>query len=88
MTKRPRLSVALIEIGTNSIKLLIAGFTTAPEYEIQHLSRITTRLGAGLERNNRIDPMNLAKTLDCSNISVPPGGPLMDMSRDQAFALF
>jgi exopolyphosphatase/guanosine-5'-triphosphate,3'-diphosphate pyrophosphatase len=64
MTKRPRLIIALIEIGTNSIKLLIAGFTTAPEYEIEHLSRITTRLGEGLERNNRIDPMNLTKTLE------------------------
>ena len=64
MKKRPRLSIALIELGTNSVKLLIAGISTGPDYEILHLSRVTTRLGAGLEKNNRIDPMNLTKTIE------------------------
>ena len=64
MNKGSHLKIALIELGTNSAKLLIAGISAGPDFESLHLSRVTTRLGAGLEKNNRIDPINLAKTLE------------------------
>jgi exopolyphosphatase/guanosine-5'-triphosphate,3'-diphosphate pyrophosphatase len=60
----PRLKIALIELGTNSVKLLIAGISTGQDYEVLHLSRVTTRLGAGLETSGSIDPAQMTRTLE------------------------
>ena len=66
----------------NAFTLFAVGDTYLPSWIEPDAERRNIRI------RHTLDCLNLAKTLDCSNISVPPGGPLMDMSRDQAFALF
>ena len=66
----------------NAFTLFAVGDTYLPSWIEPDAERRDIRI------RHTLDCLNLAKTLDCSNISVPPGGPLMDMSRDQAFALF
>jgi len=66
----------------NAFTLFAVGDTYLPSWIEPDAERRDIRI------RHTLDCLNLAKTLDCSNISVPPGGPLMNMSRDQAFALF
>lgn len=51
--------VALIEIGTNTTKLLIAD-TGADGYRIRHAARASTRIGRGLAGGGRIGPTVVA----------------------------
>jgi exopolyphosphatase/guanosine-5'-triphosphate,3'-diphosphate pyrophosphatase len=53
MQRRDR--VALIEIGTNSTKLLVADARSG-NFRVLHISRHTTRIGRGLEERGRIHP--------------------------------
>ncbi len=66
----------------NSFTLFAVGDTYLPSWIEPDSRRRDIRI------RHTLDCLNLAKKLDCKNISVPPGGPLLDMSRDQAFALF
>ena len=66
----------------NAFTLFAVGDTYLPSWIEPDAERRDIRI------RHTLDCLNLAKALDCGNISVPPGGPLMDMSRDQAFALF
>jgi sugar phosphate isomerase/epimerase len=66
----------------NSFTLFAVGDTYLPSWIEPDAERRNIRI------RHTLDCLNLAKTLDCRNISIPPGGPLMGMSRNQAFALF
>jgi len=54
--------IALIEIGTNSTKLLIADVRSL-DFSVRSASRLTTRIGRGLEENGRIHPHALAENI-------------------------
>jgi exopolyphosphatase/guanosine-5'-triphosphate,3'-diphosphate pyrophosphatase len=54
--------VALIEIGTNTTKLLIAD-TDPQGYRIRYAARQTTRIGRGLAGGGRIDPRAVAANI-------------------------
>jgi exopolyphosphatase/guanosine-5'-triphosphate,3'-diphosphate pyrophosphatase len=60
--------VAAIDVGTNSVRLLVAEpsapGSTAPLSAVERLMRIT-RLGAGVDATGRLDDAALARTLDC-----------------------
>jgi len=47
--------IALIEIGTNSTKLLVADVCSG-DFRVRFVSRLTTRIGRGLEERGRIHP--------------------------------
>lgn len=53
MQRRRR--IALIEIGTNSTKLLVADVRSG-DFRVRSVSRLTTRIGRGLEESGRIHP--------------------------------
>jgi exopolyphosphatase/guanosine-5'-triphosphate,3'-diphosphate pyrophosphatase len=53
MQRRDR--IALIEIGTNSTKLLVADVRSG-DFRVRCVSRITTRIGRGLEESGHIHP--------------------------------
>jgi exopolyphosphatase/guanosine-5'-triphosphate,3'-diphosphate pyrophosphatase len=55
--------IALFDIGTNSIKLLIAEATTGSAARNLFFSRATTRLGAGIEHGGRIRRQALDNTM-------------------------
>ena len=59
---KPERRVALIEIGTNTTKLLIAD-TAAHGYRIRHAARRTTRIGRGLASGGRIVPSAVAANI-------------------------
>jgi exopolyphosphatase / guanosine-5'-triphosphate,3'-diphosphate pyrophosphatase len=54
---------AVVDLGTNSIRLLV--FERAPEGSIRELARdmVITRIGKGVDRTGRIDPESLARTV-------------------------
>lgn len=54
--------VAVIDIGTNSTKLLV-GRARAGRVNTIHFARETTRIGAGLGRGHRIDAAAVARTV-------------------------
>jgi exopolyphosphatase/guanosine-5'-triphosphate,3'-diphosphate pyrophosphatase len=56
--------VALIEIGTNSTKLLVAEVGLKRDFETVHFDRDTTRIGSGLSRGTRIGRDGVDRTLD------------------------
>jgi exopolyphosphatase/guanosine-5'-triphosphate,3'-diphosphate pyrophosphatase len=58
-TARP---LAVLDIGTNSIKLLVAT-SDGTRVQTRHFARITTRLGEGLNRSGRISEAASARTL-------------------------
>lgn len=66
----------------NSFTLFAVGDTYLPSWIETDVRRRDIRI------RHTIDCLNLAKTLNCENISVPPGGPLLNMSREEAFSLF
>lgn len=55
--------VAVVDVGTNSVRLLVAD----PGDPLEYLDRrmTITRLGAGVDRNGHLDDAALARTLDC-----------------------
>jgi exopolyphosphatase/guanosine-5'-triphosphate,3'-diphosphate pyrophosphatase len=55
--------IALFDIGTNSIKFLIAEIASASNIRKLYFSRTTTRLGAGLEHDGRIRRQALDRTV-------------------------
>jgi len=66
----------------NSFTLFAVGDTYLPSWIEPDAQRRDIRI------RHTIDCLNLAKILNCENISVPPGGPLGNMSRVEAFSLF
>jgi sugar phosphate isomerase/epimerase len=67
----------------NSFTLFAVGDTYLPSWIEPDPRRRDIRI------RHTIDCLNLAKSLNCKNISVPPGGPLVNnMSRAEAFSLF
>jgi sugar phosphate isomerase/epimerase len=67
----------------NSFTLFAVGDTYLPSWIEQEEKRREIRI------RHTLQSLQVAKTLDCSNISVPPGGPLEKyMTRKEAFELF
>ncbi len=66
----------------NSFTLFAVGDTYLPSWIEPAEERRMIRV------RHTLDCLNLASILGCTNISVPPGGPLMGMGRREALALF
>lgn len=66
----------------NSFTLFAVGDTYLPSWIEPDKERREIRI------RHTLDSLNVAKTLACKNISVPPGGPLNGVSRKEAMALF
>jgi sugar phosphate isomerase/epimerase len=66
----------------NSFTLFAVGDTYLPSWIEPRKDRREIRI------RHTIECLKLASYLGCDNISVPPGGPLNDMSRKEALALF
>jgi exopolyphosphatase / guanosine-5'-triphosphate,3'-diphosphate pyrophosphatase len=59
-------TVAAVDCGTNSVRLLVAGPPHEPGGELRELAREMriTRLGQGVDRTGRFDPAAIERTLD------------------------
>lgn len=66
----------------NSFTLFAVGDTYLPSWIETDAARRQVRVA------HTRQSLDVAKTLGCANISVPPGGPLENMSRAQALKLF
>ena len=66
----------------NSFTLFAVGDTYLPSWIEPDKDRRDIRI------RHTLDCLKTAGKLDCKNISIPPGGPLENMSRDQAMSLF
>jgi sugar phosphate isomerase/epimerase len=66
----------------NSFTLFAVGDTYLPSWIESDERRRNIRI------RHTLDSLKVANYLGCKNISVPPGGPLNNMSGDEAFALF
>jgi sugar phosphate isomerase/epimerase len=66
----------------NSFTLFAVGDTYLPSWIESDETRRNIRI------RHTLDSLKVANYLGCKNISVPPGGPLKNMSGDKAFALF
>jgi sugar phosphate isomerase/epimerase len=66
----------------NSFTLFAVGDTYLPSWIEPMKERREIRI------QHTLDCLKLASSLGCSNISVPPGGPLTGMSRQEAMTLF
>jgi sugar phosphate isomerase/epimerase len=66
----------------NSFTLFAVGDTYLPSWIEPEKSRREIRI------NHTLDCLAIASRLGCANISIPPGGPLMGVSPEQAMALF
>jgi sugar phosphate isomerase/epimerase len=66
----------------NSFTLFAVGDTYLPSWIEPDKERREIRI------RHTLDSLKVAETLECKNISVPPGGPLNGMSRKEALALF
>ena len=58
------LRVAAIDLGTNSVRLIVAGVDGPDSYTVLHEEREQTRLGHRLHETGRIDPETGEKTLE------------------------
>ena len=57
--------IAIVEIGTNSTKLVVARVTSGVlSYRIVRFSKRTTRIGRGLETSGRLSTVGLEQTID------------------------
>lgn len=54
------MTVGAVDVGTNSVRLLVLDGTTTLAREVT-----TTRLGAGVDRTGRLDPGAVERTLSC-----------------------
>src|SRR5205807_5618023 len=63
--EKPGRRVAAVDLGTNSIRLLVARFAQG-EPELQELARdmVITRIGEGVDKSGRIAPEALRRTLE------------------------
>jgi sugar phosphate isomerase/epimerase len=66
----------------NSFTLFAVGDTYLPSWIEPEKDRRDIRI------RHTLDCLNVAKKLECGNISIPPGGPLNNLSRKEAMALF
>ena len=66
----------------NSFTLFAVGDTYLPSWIEPEKERRDIRI------RHTLDCMKVAKDLGCGNISIPPGGPLNNLSRKEAMALF
>ena len=66
----------------NSFTLFAVGDTYLPSWIEPQKERREIRI------QHTLESLKIAGTLGCKNISVPPGGPLGSMSRDEAIPLF
>jgi sugar phosphate isomerase/epimerase len=66
----------------NSFTLFAVGDTYLPSWIEPEKARRDIRI------RHTLDCMKVAKDLECGNISIPPGGPLNNLSRKEAMALF
>jgi exopolyphosphatase/guanosine-5'-triphosphate,3'-diphosphate pyrophosphatase len=58
--------VGVVDLGTNSIRLLVASTGTGEDEGLEEFARdmVITRVGQGVDRTGRIDPEALARTVD------------------------
>jgi exopolyphosphatase/guanosine-5'-triphosphate,3'-diphosphate pyrophosphatase len=56
--------VAVVDLGTNSIRLLVASSTDGGSLDEFARDMVITRIGQGVDRTGRIDPGALARTVD------------------------
>jgi exopolyphosphatase/guanosine-5'-triphosphate,3'-diphosphate pyrophosphatase len=58
--------VGVVDLGTNSIRLLVASTGAGEEEGLEEFARamVITRIGQGVDRTGRIDPEALARTVD------------------------
>jgi exopolyphosphatase/guanosine-5'-triphosphate,3'-diphosphate pyrophosphatase len=56
--------VAVVDLGTNSIRLLVASAATDGALDEFARDMVITRIGQGVDRTGRIDPEALARTVD------------------------
>lgn len=63
--ERPGRRLAVVDLGTNSIRLLVARFAAADPEHPTELARdmVITRIGQGVDRTGRIAPEGLRRTL-------------------------
>jgi sugar phosphate isomerase/epimerase len=66
----------------NSFTLFAVGDTYLPSWIEPEKERRAIRI------QHTLDCLKVAKELECNNISIPPGGPLNNLSRKDAMALF
>ena len=66
----------------NSFTLFAVGDTYLPSWIEPEKERRDIRI------QHTLDCLKVAKDLECNNISIPPGGPLNNLSRKDAMALF
>jgi sugar phosphate isomerase/epimerase len=66
----------------NSFTLFAVGDTYLPSWIEPEKERRDIRI------QHTLDCLKVAKDLECSNISIPPGGPLNNLSRKDAMVLF
>jgi sugar phosphate isomerase/epimerase len=66
----------------NSFTLFAVGDTYLPSWIEPEKERRNIRI------QHTLDCLKVAKDLECNNISIPPGGPLNNLSRKDAMALF
>jgi len=66
----------------NSFTLFAVGDTYLPSWIEPEPARREIRI------QHTLDSIRIAAELECTNISVPPGGPLSDMPRSEAVSLF
>ena len=75
-----RLDLAVTNL--NSFTLFAVGDTYLPSWIEPEKSRRDIRI------KHTLDSLKIAAMLGCGNISIPPGGPLMDMGSSEAMKLF
>src|SRR5262249_54191293 len=63
-TGRPAPVVAVIDIGSNSVLLLVVSLESGARWRVVDRALATTRLGHGLEPGGALDPGARARTLD------------------------
>jgi len=58
--------VGVVDLGTNSIRLLVASVEPAEDQGLEEFARdmVITRIGEGVDRTGRIDPEALTRTVD------------------------
>ena len=72
----------LVVTNLNSFTLFAVGDTYLPSWIEPDKKRRDIRI------KHTLECLNIAQALGCDNISIPPGGPLMDMASSEAMMLF
>ena len=74
--------LGLTVTNLNSFTLFAVGDTYLPSWIEPEKERRDMRIA------HTLACLEIASVLECANISIPPGGPLMGMARDEAMGLF